>query len=168
MNFMSMELKKHLSDFLGNDGHLITSRPGSIVDFAKAKGFEVFTGALGSEYVGAIVFDDSRSIRKILVRPDLDVARMRMVIAHELAHFAHVGDKGALIANKSMYADDDPKETEMDVYASILLLPQKFLYACVTKLNEFKYSSDAINKFIATKYTVPVEAVILARGFYGY
>lgn len=117
----------------------------SMIRVVENAGAIVSTFGEVSEKVDAISLHRSRPI--IIVNPTKSSARMRMDIAHELAH---------LVMHKGIETGDRETENQADNFASLFLLPHKALISC--------YKSRSLTRIDwPTVYSLKVKWGISAR-----
>ena len=108
----------------------ISSLPVSIYQICNAEGVKVFTYDEGRDLIdrlkldGNMVGNDAFSFRRMIFYDDMQPrTRQRFSVAHELGHILLHQQSGATLYNREISPNDDPKETEANIFASRILAP---------------------------------------------
>ena len=110
--------------------HKVSSLPVNLSKICKAEHIRLFTYQEGAKLTqklkleGNLIGNDAFSIGKIILYDNQNVvARQRFSIAHEMGHIFLHSTREATVYNREPTPNDNPLESEANIFASRLLAP---------------------------------------------
>ncbi len=145
--------------------HGIASYPVNIVDLCNKHGLKVFEECLPPNVAGFIVvqkenFNKYNTNKLIVVNTANSPGRKRFTIAHELGHYVLHNKSGELYAHRDA-GQSGGIETEANVFASCVLMPESAIDEAVQELKESFWGDidDAsLVHYISERFAVSNEA----------
>ena len=108
----------------------ISSLPVNVGEICRKEHVRLVTYREGAELIerlqlgGHTIGNDAFSLKRLIFYDDTKpVTRQRFSVAHELGHGLLHSPSGATVYNREMSSNDDPLESEANVFASRLLAP---------------------------------------------
>ena len=145
--------------------HKISEYPVRIIELCGEYGLKVYEEYMPSNISGMIVarkdpFPRYGTNQLIIVNRVDSARRRRFSAAHELAHYVlHKKEGEELFAHRSVGANS-PVETEANIFASNILMPENLVRKAMTKLIED--IGDDVTPFLAIEYIANQFAVSTA------
>ncbi len=159
-----------VNDLLKN--HSIRKPPVRVDRIAKKIGIKIQQKAFENELSGVLIRKNDQAV--IGINRDHHENRQRFTVAHELGHFfLHEGNKVFIDQNYKINqrnsvssTGDDGEEVEANFFASLLLMPSKFITKDLKKLESMDLENDenALPTFIkelAEEYGVSTQAMAI-------
>lgn len=135
----------------------IDDYPIPIVKIAENLGFEVYEAEFGNDESGLLYY--SKDKEKIILLNKNDIpTRKKFTIAHELGHYLNEFESGQIYAHRNSNSSDPNYESEINRFASELLMPTKILKNFLENIDYKSKDFDFVASLIASAFLVSFSA----------
>lgn len=137
----------------------IDDYPIPIVKIAENLGFIVVESPFDDDESGLLYYDPNNSIDKIILLNKDDIpTRKKFTIAHELGHYLNEYKTGVIYAHRNSNSSDPYYESEINSFASELLMPTKILKNFLEKIDYKSKDFDFVASLISSAFLVSFSA----------
>ncbi|MBO5947464.1 ImmA/IrrE family metallo-endopeptidase [bacterium] len=154
------EIEKLITSFC-EDCDLPQDGPIDVVLVARKKGFVVQRLNMGKDTTGMMLYDSENNIagtntnKLIVIKKGLPEEKSRLILAHELGHYAfQMGEKCKIASREYSRLKISPEEQDADYFARALLMPKNRIVSLIEKLKAQGLSDNEIICSIAEIFKV--------------